>query len=116
MILKKYRDIKNIYNLTRHFKNPNKIMWYALSKENIQELADNQSKQIDEKIFTKETVDNVDLTKENKIEQKSNMDSELVSKAEKNETDIFDDKTLKKTKEINEKQDSEKNDQENSSI
>ena len=38
MILKKYRDIKNIYNLTRHFKNPNKIMWYALSNQNIQEL------------------------------------------------------------------------------
>ena len=38
MILKKYRDIKNVYNLTRHFKNPNKIMWYALSNQNIQEL------------------------------------------------------------------------------
>ena len=38
MILKKYRDIKNIYNLTRHFKNPNRIMWYALNNQNIQEL------------------------------------------------------------------------------
>jgi FkbM family methyltransferase len=38
MILRKYRDIKNIYSLSRHFKNANKIMWCVINKKNIRQL------------------------------------------------------------------------------
>ena len=80
-------------------------------EENIEELSGNLTKEIEEK-----PLDNLDQTKENKIEEISNQDSEVTLKVQENESDQIEEKTLKKTEDNDEKEVSEKKDQEDKKI
>ena len=80
-------------------------------EENIEELSGNITKEIEEK-----PLDNLDQTKENKIEEISNQDSEVTLKVQENESDQIEEKTLKKTEDNDEKEVSEKKDQEDKKI
>ena len=80
-------------------------------EENIEELSGNITKEIEEK-----PLDNLDQTKENNIEEISNQDPEVTLKVQENESDQIEEKTLKKTEDNDEKEVSEKKDQEDKKI